>query len=87
MRRIAFLPSAFEDLKRWSTKAPQIYQKIKALLKDMEHGPFSQQLCEPEPLTHDLKGLWAKRINDEHYLVYKVTDEEIVIVSCRFYYQ
>jgi toxin YoeB len=87
MRRIAFLPSAFKDLKRWSTKAPKIYQQIKALLKDMERDPFSQQLGEPEPLKHDLKGLWAKRINEEHYLIYKVTDEDIVIISCRFYYQ
>jgi hypothetical protein len=27
MRKIAFLPSAFEDMKRWSTIEPQIYQK------------------------------------------------------------
>jgi len=87
MRRIAFLPSAFEDMKRWSTQDPKIYKKIKVFLKDMERDPFSQLGGEPEPLKHDLNGLWAKRINEEHYLIYKVTNEEIVIVSCCFYYQ
>jgi toxin YoeB len=86
MRKIAFLPSAFEDMKRWSTIEPKIYKKIKTLLKDMADDPFSK-LDESEPLKHDLKGLWAKRLNDEHYLIYKITDEEIIIVSCRFYYQ
>jgi toxin YoeB len=86
MRRIAFLPSAFEDLKRWSTQDPRIYQKIKVCLKEMERDPFSQS-DEAEPLKYELSGLWARRLNDEHYLIYKVTNEEIVIVSCRFYYQ
>jgi len=85
MRKIAFLPAAFEDMKRWSTLDPKIYEKIKALLKDMEPDPFSQ-LGDPEPLKHELTGLWAKRLNEEHYLIYKITDEEIVIVSCRFYH-
>ena len=86
MRRIAFLPTAFKDLKRWKTKSPKIYQQIKTLLKDMERDPFSQQISKPEPLKDDLKGLWAKCINEEHYLIYKVTNEEIVVASCRFYY-
>lgn len=31
-------------------------------------------------------GLWSRRITDEHRLVYKVTDEELVIVSCKYHY-
>lgn len=41
---------------------------------------------KPEPLKHELQGLWSRRITDEHRLVYRVTDEEIVIVACRFHY-
>ena len=31
-------------------------------------------------------GYWSRRSNDEHRMVYKVTDESIIIVSCRYYY-
>ena len=28
---------------------------------------------------------WSRRITDEHRLVYKVTDESIIIASCRYH--
>lgn len=55
------------------------------LIKDIERDPFVG-IGKPEPLKHDLAGLWSRRITDEHRLVYKVAEEEIIIVSCRFNY-
>jgi toxin YoeB len=55
------------------------------LIKDIQRDPFSG-LGKPEALKHDLSGLWSRRITQEHRLVYNVTDEEIVIVSCKFHY-
>jgi toxin YoeB len=86
MRKIAFLPTAFEDFNWWATEDRRIYARIVRLIKDIERSPFSG-LGKPEPLKHELQGLWSRRITDEHRLVYKVAEEEIVIVSCRFHYQ
>ncbi|MFM2028605.1 MAG: addiction module toxin, partial [Cyanobacteriota bacterium] len=33
-----------------------------------------------------LSGLWSRRIRKEHRLVDSVSDQEIVIVSCKFHY-
>jgi toxin YoeB len=85
MRRVAFLPQAFEDFNRWAVEDKKIHSKVVDLIKDTLRTPFSG-LGKPEPLKHELKGLWSRRITDEHRLVYKVTDEEIVIYSCRFHY-
>ena len=85
MRRVAFLPQAFEDFNRWAVEDKKIYGKVVDLIKDTLRTPFSG-LGKPEPLKHELKGLWSRRITDEHRLVYKVTEEEIVIYSCRFHY-
>jgi toxin YoeB len=41
---------------------------------------------QTEPLKHQLKGYWSRRINDEHRLVYKITETEIIIISCKFHY-
>ncbi|CCQ60665.1 hypothetical protein CWATWH0402_2755 [Crocosphaera watsonii WH 0402] len=37
-------------------------------------------------MKHNLKGYWSRRINDEHRLIYQVTDTEIIIISCKFHY-
>ena len=85
MRRIAFLPTAFDELNRWVTEDKKVHARIVKLIKDIEREPFVG-LGKPEALKHNLTGLWSRRITDEHRLVYKVTEEEIVIVSCRFHY-
>ena len=49
-------------------------------------NPFDG-IGKPEPpLKGDLKGYWSRRINDEHRLVYKVTDEQIIVVACKYHY-
>ena len=86
MRRIAFLPKAFEDFNDWLIVNKKNSKKNVELIKDIERHPFSG-IGKPEPLKHDFKGLWSRRITEEHRLVYKVNDEEIIIVSCRFHYR
>jgi toxin YoeB len=85
VKKIAFLPSAFDDLNRWAAQDRKIYARIVKLIKDIDRSPFAG-LGKPEPLKHELQGLWSRRITDEHRLVYRVTNDELVIVSCRFHY-
>lgn len=85
MKKIAFLPQAFNDYNDWIKNDKQIHAKLVELIKEIQRDPFVGK-GKPEPLKHQLKGLWSRRITDEHRLVYKVLDEEIVIVSCRFHY-
>ncbi len=40
----------------------------------------------PKPLKYR-NSTWSRRINQEHRLVYKVTDDSIIIASCRFHYE
>ena len=85
MRKVAFLARAFDEFNLWAVQDKKIYSKIVSLIKDVNRDPFAG-LGKPEPLKHDLSGLWSRRITDEHRLVYRVTDEEIVVVSCKFHY-
>ena len=41
---------------------------------------------KPEPLKGNLKGWWSRRITQEHRLVYRVKDDTLVIMQCRFHY-
>jgi toxin YoeB len=84
MRRVIFEGNAFQDFVEWATIDKKLYQRIVNLILDMLRHPFTG-LGKPEPLRHELRGYWSRRINDEHRLVYKVTDDEITIISCRYH--
>jgi toxin YoeB len=83
MKNITFSPEAFEKFNNWATQDKKIYRKIITLINDILRQPFTG-LGKPEPLKHELRGYWSRRIMDEHRLVYEVT--EIIILSCRFHY-
>ncbi len=85
MRKIAFLPKVFNDFQQWAADDRKIYRRIVDLIKDIEREPFTG-IGKPEPLKHELSGLWARRITNEHRLIYKVSEDEVVIVSCKFHY-
>ncbi|MBC3539415.1 Txe/YoeB family addiction module toxin [Rufibacter sediminis] len=64
----------------------RIYELLEAIRKDPFNG-----LGKPEPLKHDLKSYWSRRITHEHRLVYKVTgtkgiDQVCTIIQCRLHY-
>ena len=84
-RKIVFESSAFTDFNDWVKLDKKIQRKIIELIKDIDRQPF-QGLGKPEALKHDLSSYWSRRIDREHRLVYKVTNEEIIILSCKYHY-
>lgn len=89
MRKVAFLARNFDEFNQWAAEDKKIYTKIVNLIKDIQRDPFSG-LGKPEALKHNLSGLWSRRITKEHRLVYSVSDsvsdQEIIIISCKFHY-
>ena len=61
---------------------PKLFERPVRLVNETARDPFSG-IGKPEPLRHQLKGWWSRRINEEHRLVYRVTEEAIVIAACR----
>lgn len=86
MREICFTPKALEEYNYWKKVSPQIAQRIKRLIEAVSQQPF-EGIGKPEKLKFELSGLWSRRIDSEHRLVYMVTDTEIQVVSCRYHYQ
>jgi len=76
---------SWDDYLYWQKTDKKMTKKINELLRDVKRSPF-EGIGKPEPLRHELQGCWSRRINDEHRLVYKLYDDAIAIVSCRYYY-
>ena len=83
--RLEFEPEAFEALQYWAKTEARTVRKILDLIEDTKRHPFTG-LGKPEPLKHQAKGAWSRRIDQEHRLVYRVENEVLVIISCRFHY-
>lgn len=85
LRKISLEAEAFEGLQHWLRNDRKILQRIMDLLEEIQRDPFEGK-GKPEALKHNFRGLWSRRITGEHRLVYKVSEDEILIYSCRFHY-
>ncbi|MFM9159442.1 MAG: Txe/YoeB family addiction module toxin, partial [Dolichospermum sp.] len=37
-------------------------------------------------LKYELQGYWSRRITNEHRLVYKIEEDLLIILSCKYHY-
>ena len=62
-----------------------VLKKLFVLLNELTEHPF-EGTGKPEPLKYSLTGMWSRRINQEHRLVYEVQDDTILIHSTKGHY-
>ena len=77
--------NAWEDYLYWQQTDIKILKRINTLIKEIQRSPFNG-MGDPEALKHNWSGYWSRRINRKHRIVYKVTDEALIIVQCRYHY-
>ena len=83
---VAFYAKALDDFYEWESTDKKIFKRIKELIKDITRNSF-EGIGKQEPLKHELSGYWSRRINDEHRLVYKISDNTLYILSCKEHYK
>ena len=86
MRKLILEKNAIEDFEFWAKNDLKMMKRIAELFLAVSKDPF-QGIGKPEPLKNELKGYWSRRINEEHRIVYTVTNDTIVIISCRSHYK
>lgn len=84
--KITFADNAWEDYLYWQATDKKQLKRINNLIKDIQRSPF-EGIGKPEPLKFNLSGFWSRRIDEEHRLVYAVTDDTILIAACRYHYK
>jgi len=85
MSSIIFTQTALNQLSSYKTGNQKLVFKVLDLIEEIQKTPFTGK-GKPEALKHDLSGYWSRRINDEHRLIYKVSEKEIEIYSCSGHY-
>ena len=85
---IIYLPNATIHLEYWvKTNNVKVLEKIVSLLKSILETP-KFGIGKPEALKHQFSGLWSRRINQEHRLVYEIDldNNRIIVHSLKGYY-
>lgn len=83
--KIVFSEQAWEDYLYWQKTDKNLLKRTNQLIKAIIREPF-EGIGKPEPLRHGFSGYWSRRINDEHRIVYKVSDDALLIAQCRYHY-
>ena len=84
--QLDFTDQAKEDIaahRKAGNKA--VLNKLLKLLNELAEHPFTGT-GKPEALKHELAGCWSRRINQEHRLVYQVTDDVVYVLSTKGHY-
>lgn len=83
--RLLWDERAWEEYLGWQTGDKKTLKRINLLIKDIQRSPF-EGIGEPEPLKDNLSGWWSRRIDGVNRIVYKVTDEAVIIAQCKGHY-
>jgi toxin YoeB len=83
--RLVFEDQGREDRTSRIKTDRKMLARINKLIEDVRPDPVTG-IGQLEPLEYDLPGAWSRRIDDEHRLVYLVTEAEIIILPARYHY-
>ena len=77
---------AAADIARWKKSGnKKVQQKITELTISILNTPF-EGIGKPEPLKHQMSGLWSRRITKEDRYVYEVLEDLIIVHSLKGHY-
>ena len=80
--KLVYTKEAIKDTKK--LQASKLDKKAKKLLEIIKQNPF-QTPPKYEKLVGDLSGVYSRRINIQHRLVYQVFEDEKVIKIIRLW--
>lgn len=83
--KLLFTENAWEDYLYWQKNDKSVLKRINLIIKEIKRSPF-EGIGKPEPLKFDLSGYWSRRLTSEQRIVYKSTDESLMILQCRYHY-
>ncbi|HAB51424.1 MAG: hypothetical protein A2315_08425 [Ignavibacteria bacterium RIFOXYB2_FULL_35_12] len=88
--KITCSPESLKQIKKIKKSESQAevdlyFARIKELIENIQDFPFTG-IGKPEPLKHRIPPCWSRRINLEDRLIYRISKNEIQIISILEHY-
>ena len=80
-----FTENGWKDYVYWQTEDKKTLKKINQLIEDICRNG-NTGIGKPEPLARNLYGFWSSRINDKDLLIYKIDEDNVYILACKYHY-
>ncbi|BDA65967.1 Addiction module toxin, Txe/YoeB [Calothrix sp. PCC 7716] len=75
-----------EDLEYWIGNNRKISLRILKMVREVLRTPY-EGIGQPEALKYEYSGCWSRRINQEHRLIYTVSDNRVQFLKARYHYK
>jgi toxin YoeB len=73
----------YEELRRSDSA---LHKVLCRQLKEMQRGDPATGTGKPEPLKHDMRGLWSRRLSIKDRLVYRFDEDAIYVMAIGGHY-
>lgn len=77
MRSLVFEGNTWAIYEELRLKDNKLHKALHRILKEMLRGDPSTGTGKPEPLKHNLSGLWSRRISQKDRVIYKYDKDYI----------
>ncbi|MEE8342643.1 MAG: Txe/YoeB family addiction module toxin [Gammaproteobacteria bacterium] len=86
MRALVFEGDTWAVYEELRQKDKKLHKTLRRLLKEMLRDDPSTGTGKPEPLKHNLAGLWSRRISQKDRVIYKYDSKYIYIFAIGGHY-
>lgn len=87
MKSLVFEGDTWEIYEALRTENKALHKKLCLILKEMLRGDPANGIGKPEPLRHNLSGLWSRRLSQRDRLIYRFDDDSIYIFAIGGHYE
>ncbi|MCT4796067.1 MULTISPECIES: Txe/YoeB family addiction module toxin [Exiguobacterium] len=85
-KSLLFTDNGWEDYLYWQKEDKKKLKRINLLIEDVRRNGNLNGIGKPEALKGNLQGFYSRRIDSEHRLVYRVMNQYVEILQCRYHY-
>ena len=82
---IIFEDAGWDDYLWWQQNDRQVLRKLNQLIRAIQRDQWDG-IGKPEALKNNLSGFWSRRITEEHRIVYRMEDDDLIVAQCRGHY-
>ena len=85
--KITFAEDGWSEYLYWQTQDKKIIKRINQLSQSIERDGALHGIGKPESLKYGKCGSFSRRIDESNRLVYEISDNQIIVKSCRGHYK
>jgi toxin YoeB len=86
MRSLVFEGDTWNEYEKLREKDKNLHKNLCKILKEMLREDPNSGTGKPEPLKHNLSGLWSRRLSQKDRVIYKFDSDYIYIFAIGGHY-